>query len=316
MKRDDPRSTPSAALDPTPPGPDRRGLAMLLMIISSISISFGGLVVRSMETNDPWQISFFRAAGLIVAISIVMLALHGRTTIEKVRKTGAPGLLGGAFLAMAGLAFLQALTSTTVANTLFTMSAIPFITAALAWAMLREAIQPTTLLTMIAAAVGVAIMTAGSLGAGSAFGNLMALVTAFCFSGFAIIVRQNRQIDMLPALIASGLIILIVSGVWRWGAFDLSMRDILLCLLLGGALSGLANVLFIAASRHLAAAELTLFMLLEFALGPIWVWLVVNEAPTSWTLVGGALVILAVAVRAVLELKSSTRLLRGRPSPM
>ena len=57
-------------------------------------------------------------------------------------------------------------------------------------------------------------------------------------------------------------------------------------------------------------------MLLEFALGPIWVWLFVGETPTRWTLVGGALVIAAVAIRTVIELRSAgTRLRRGRPSP-
>ena len=55
------------------------------------------------------------------------------------------------------------------------------------------------------------------------------------------------------------------------------------------------------ASRHIVAAELTIFMLLEFALGPVWVWLFVNEIPSRWTLVGGALVISAVLGRSFAE---------------
>ncbi|MEM1421807.1 MAG: DMT family transporter [Pseudomonadota bacterium] len=304
-----PHATTSVSTDP-------RAVAMLLMVVSSVCISFGGLVLRSMETSDAWQINFFRALALIAAISLIMIMRHRERTLAEVRKIGAPGLLGGACLALAGMAFLQAITNTTVANTLFTLSAIPFITAALAWLLLREPLGRATLATMVAAAIGVGVMMIEGVGVGSSYGNLMALVTAICFSGFAIIVRRNRQIDMLPTLIVSGVIILIVSGVWRWGRFDLSTQDILLCFLLGGVLSGFANALFVAASRHLAAAELTLFMLLEFALGPIWVWLFVNEIPTELTLVGGAIVIFAVALRAVLELRSSSRLKRGRPSPM
>ncbi len=87
--------------------------------------------------------------------------------------------------------------------------------------------------------------------------------------------------------------------------------------LLGGLLAGIGNALFIAASRHLAAAELTLFMLLEFALGPIWVWIFINEVPTAFTVTGGGIVILAVTLRALLELQDTTaRVRRGRPSPM
>jgi drug/metabolite transporter (DMT)-like permease len=58
----------------------------------------------------------------------------------------------------------------------------------------------------------------------------------------------------------------------------------------------------VAASKHLFAAELTLFMLLEFTLGPIWVWIFVNEVPTSWTLIGGSIVILSVFLKSAIEL--------------
>ena len=69
-------------------------------------------------------------------------------------------------------------------------------------------------------------------------------------------------------------------------------------------MSGFTSASFIVASRHIVAAELTIFMLLEFALGPVWVWLFVNEIPSHWTLAGGALVILAVLGRSLLEFRS------------
>jgi drug/metabolite transporter (DMT)-like permease len=65
--------------------------------------------------------------------------------------------------------------------------------------------------------------------------------------------------------------------------------------------------MFIFASRHLAAAEVTLIMLLEFAPGPIWVWLYIGEVPTRWTLIVVSVVITAVAVRAILELMNKSR---------
>ncbi len=110
---------------------------MAIMIASSIGISFGGLVLRSMDDADAWQINFYRSLALVLAImSILMIQYRGKAAIH-VRGVGKPGLLGGALLAMANVAFLQSITNTTVANTLFTLSAIPFITAALAWLFLR-----------------------------------------------------------------------------------------------------------------------------------------------------------------------------------
>ncbi len=289
---------------------------MALMVVSSLGISFGGLVLRSLEDADVWQINFYRSFSLVVTVTLIMLFRYGAQTPRKVHQIGWPGLIAGALLAGAGISFLQAITNTTVANTLFTLSAIPFLSAALAWLFLRETLQSSTLLTMLAAAVGVAVMMVDGIGSGSLYGNAMALLTAFLFSSYAIIIRQNRNIDMLPALMVSGLMIVVVAGVLRWDDLAISTHDLLLCILLGSGLSGLTNALFIAASRHLVAAELTLFMLLEFALGPIWVWIFINEVPTEWTIVGGALVILAVVLRALFELRRDVaKLRRGRNSP-
>lgn len=297
--------------------PQRRGLAMLVMVVSSVNISFGGLVLRSMEDADAWQINFYRSLAFGAVIGLIMLLRYGSATAARVGQIGWPGIYGGLLLSCAGIAFLQAITNTTVANTLFMLSAIPFITAALAWVFLGESLKQATFVTMIAAALGVGVMVVEGLGTGSAYGNLMAIGTALGFSGFAVIVRRHRQVDMLPALLVSALIISLLSVVLRWDDLAISMHDILLCFLWGGVLSGLGNAMFIFASRHLVAAELTLFMLLEFALGPIWVWVFIYEVPTDLTVLGGLVVILSVAIRALFELRRSTpRLKRGRPSPI
>jgi drug/metabolite transporter (DMT)-like permease len=145
----------------------------------------------------------------------------------------------------------------------------------------------------------------------------MALVSTVCFSSFAVTVRRNRQVDMLATVLVSGLIIALVALLVRWNGLGISWHDLLLCLVWGGLLSGFANWMFILASRHLAAAEVTLFMLFEFALGTFWVWAFVGEAPRQWTLLGGSLVAAAVIGRSVVELRRTSRpAKRGRPSPL
>ena len=293
----------------------RRGFAMGLMIACSVVISFGGLVIRSMEDADAWQINFYRSVALIGAITVILVFQYRQSTISHIRRIGRPGLIGGAMLAVAGICFLQALTHTTVANTLFTLSAIPFITAGLARIFLKERLQRMTLITMFAAATGIFVMIAEGVGIGSFYGNAMAIATAICFSSFAVIVRHNRGIDMLPTLLVSGLLIGLAGLFMRADDLAIPLNDILLCFLWGGLLSGFANWTFIIATRHLVAAEVTLFMLLEFALGPVWVWLFIGETPTWGTLVGGAIIMAAVAVLASVELRhANSALRRGRSS--
>lgn len=296
--------------------PNRRGYAMGLMVISSVSISFGGLVIRSMQDADVWQISFYRSIALAAMILLVMILRYAHDTPRQIARIGRPGIAAGLMLAGAGIAYLQSITNTTVANTLFMLSAIPFFTAALAWLFLRETLLRSTVFTMLAAATGIGVMVAGGISAGSLYGNFMGLVTALCFSGYAIIVRRNRGVEMLPVLLVSSATIIVISFLLRWQDLTIPFHDILLCFLLGGVLSGLANILFIAAAKQLVAAELTLFMLLEFALGPLWVWFFIAERPTDWTILGGAIVIGSVTLRALIELTRSrkrTRLSKANP---
>ena len=285
-----------------------RSQAMALMMFSSVLISFGGLFIRLIEEADVWQISLYRSLALMATVSLLMLWRYGAEAPRKTRAIGRPGLLAGVMMAGATLSFLQSITNTTVANTLFMLSAIPFITAALAWLILGESLRRATLLTMISAVAGITVMVAGGIGAGSLYGNVMGLVTACCFSFYAIIVRRHREVEMLPVLVVSASLIVALSLALRWGDLAIPWQDIALCFVIGGILSGGANALFLLAAKHLVAAELTLIMLLEFALGPLWVWLFLSEVPTAATITGGAIVIGSVGARALIELQRARRL--------
>ena len=277
------------------------------MLVGSIVISFGGLVIRNINAADNWQINFYRSLAFGIAISIVLLFRYGKTAPRKLKAIGLQGVYAAALITFAAISFLQAITNTTVAATTFTLSSIPFLTAALAWLLLGERIGKSTVFTMLAAAVGIFLMFIQGLGSGSVYGNLMAFLCAIGFSGYAIIIRRNRALEMLPTLILSNLIIMTLALILRWDNMTVSLHDLILCFVLGGVLSATVNTLFVAASKHLFAAELTLFMLLEFTLGPIWVWIFVDEVPTSWTLIGGSIVIIAVL------LKSGSELCKGTP---
>lgn len=302
----------AAAMIPPKIQTNRRAFAMMLMVVGSVVISFGGLIVRNIEMADAWQINFYRSIAFISAMLIVIAFEHREQTVARIRAIGFPGIWAGCVLGMAGVAFMQALTTTTVANTSFTMSAIPFITAGLARFFLKERLTNLTLIAMILAAIGVIVMVvdgfmeAGNQETASVYGNFMAIVTAIGFAVFAIMVRANRHIDMLPSLLVGGMFVIIVSLVVSFDDLSISWRDLLLCFLLGGIVSGFGHWVFVVASRHLLAAELTLFMLFEFALAPLWVWQFIGETPTNMALSGGVIVIVSVIARTLLEPREKT----------
>ena len=97
----------------------RHGYAMLLMVLGSVAISFGGLVQRNIEVATPWQINIYRSLGLIVAIAAIVAIQHRGRFFATLMSVGRFGILAGVLLAGAGLSFIQAFTHTTIANALF-----------------------------------------------------------------------------------------------------------------------------------------------------------------------------------------------------
>ncbi len=282
-----------------------RNLSILLLITGFVGISFGGLIMRNINTADPWQIAFYRALAFLFPITLILFHQHRLGIVTNIKKIGYPGMAGGFFLMLAQLLIIQSFANTSIANALFTLSSIPFITAILAFIFLKEKLSLRTIIIIFFAFMGIFIMIKDGLESGGFYGNVLALVCAFSFSGFVIVLRKSRNIDMLPANMVSGVLVIIVSFVISLGNMKVPIQEILLCFLWGGVLSGFVNSVFIFSTRYLLASETTFFMLLEFSLGPFWVWIFLNETISQETFYGGIIVMISVAVYSLLEIKNT-----------
>ena len=286
----------------------RRGLAMFLMVVCCITISIGPLLFRNIENADIWQINIYRSVSWISALLIILLFKYRLSIISKITAIGRWGVIAGIFLASAQIFYMHALDNTSVANVVFILSAIPFVTAIIAYLFIKEKIQFATVLMMAFAAIGIFIMVSEGVNSGNAFGNIMAIITLLCFSCFPVILRNNRHIDMLPTLLVPALIIGLVGLIVKGNEIQISSNDLVLSFIWGGLLNGFAHSIFIIATRHLLAAEITLFMLLEFTLGPLWVWFFIGETPASNTILGGSIVMSAIALLTFYELLKRNKL--------
>ena len=282
-----------------------RNLSIILLITGFAGISFGGLIMRNVNTADPWQIAFYRALAFLFPITLILFHQHRLGIVTNIKKIGYPGMAGGFFLMLAQLLFIQSIANTSIANALFTLSSIPFITAILAFIFLKEKISLRTIIIMFFAFVGIFIMIKDGLGTGGFYGNIFALVCAFSFSTFVIILRKSRNIDMMPVNLISCVLVLIVSFVISLGDVNVPIQDILLCFLWGGVLMVFVHSALIFSTRFLLASEVTLFMLLEFSLGPFWVWIFLNETISQETFYGGIIVMISVAVYSLFEIKNT-----------
>jgi drug/metabolite transporter (DMT)-like permease len=282
----------------------------MLVLLSGAGLSLGGLFIRSIQEANEWQILFWRSLGIIAALLIYITIRSQGRVFQAFRVAGAKSVIAGLCLATGFTCFIFSITHTTVANTLFMLSAAPFITAALSRVLLGEEVTRGTWLAMLGAGAGVVVMVGEGFAAGARFGNLMALAAAFGFAGYSIALRSGRGVDMMPATCLAGLFgaiggaaLIVATG----SGFDVPATDIGLCVTYGVAAIGGSLIVFTLGSRHVPAAELTLLSLTEVVLGPIWVWMAFSETPSNLTLLGGAILLASIVGRA------ATGIRRRRP---
>jgi drug/metabolite transporter (DMT)-like permease len=264
------------------------------MVVAATCWSSGGYLVRRLSITDPWQIVFWRSSFMALFVTGVLLALHRRTLPARLRAAGWPALVSGTFLAGTFFFYIGSLTRTSVANTNVLMSVSPFLAALAGRVVLGEPVPLRTWLAMAVAFAGIVVMFAPGLGGGAWSGNLLALGVSCCFAAQVTVLRRfHARVDMLPQVLVAGLVSLAAAAAIAPPRLP-PAGDLAVLALMGAVQLGTGCLLATAASRRLSATELGLLALLEPILGPVWVWVLMDDRPGAATLAGGAIVLGAV----------------------
>ena len=92
--------------------------------------------------------------------------------------------------------------------------------------------------------------------------------------------------------------------------FSLAQDQWIYLILLGAVVMPIANLLLIRGPRYITSAEVSMFLLLETILAPIWVWLVVAEKPSENSLIGGAIILTALVAHSAYKLRLQTQTIK------
>ena len=286
----------------TEPVANRR-VGIPLVLMAGIFWSLSGLVYRWIEVATAWQVLFYRSLSLFCFIALWLVVRYRGRLVGVFQSAGRLSVLGGLCLSISFSGYILALDQTSVANALFILAAAPFFAALLGRVLLSEHISWTTSLAMGMAALGLAVMAGNELAIGRGLGELFALAAALGLAGLTITLRMRRTTDMLPAILFASLfatLFALTGMLWDGNSLILIPKDLSLSISLGVFQVGLGFMLYTAGSRHLPAVELTLLSLTEVIVGPILAWLGADEVPSTTTLAGGALILLAIVTLAVL----------------
>lgn len=269
--------------------------------IGVVALSFDAVLIRLAEVNVSTA-AFWRACFIALAL-VVYLALRKRLSeFSVLGRYRWVAVLCCFIYGFNTSAFVFAVTYTGVSNTVVILCSTPFFSALFSWLMLGERLDRTTWFTIFVAVAGVFVVFFGASSSVSFLGNFLALTLAVS-SGFLLTyLRRHPGLPRISA-IASGALL---SGLFMWPfmlAPDGYGAGFLWLILSGVFLKPLASVCMLTATRYIPSPEVSIFLLLETLLAPVWAWLLIDEAVTDATLAGGTVILFTVAAHSWWEIR-------------
>ena len=271
----------------------RRGRTFVAL--AAVAWSTAGILQRELSVGLGAQVAGRALFAVLGLFAYVAVSERG-AVLRSFRAIGGAGLAVAALIAVASASFIIALNHTSVANVLF-MQAFAPVLAALFGMLVGERVSRRTWLAIAVAIGGVALMVGGP-GRPNALGFGLSILMTTSFAATLVITRHRRDVSMAPATCLSQLLVLVCAVPFAHGVGGVGGRDVVLLASLGIGQIGLGFVFFTIGGRLIPAAEVALITLLEVVLGPLWVWVFLSEQPGVGTLLGGVVVLGAVAIQA------------------
>lgn len=268
-----------------------------LLLFGAFCLSWGGFIVRSFEDASVWQILFIRSIFFIIALTFFLVSTYKKNTIKIIRDAGLPAVIGGAVMSLSFVAYVYSMTITSVANVVFIISTQTMFLAIFGYLFLREKVSLICFISIVLAMSGILIMVGDSISSGSLIGNLVALAIPINFSILVMIIRKNKNLDMVPAIFYSG-VFSVVYGLVMSESLSFSNHDMFLGFLLGVPQLAFGFICITIGSRTTPSTTVGLLMLTETLFAPIWVWLFLNEIPPLSVIIGGVVIIVAIIVNS------------------
>ena len=274
---------------------------MLMAFTAVMLITPDSLFIRLANINS-WNLIFYRGFIPFVIVFAGLLLIYKTNFIKQTLSNGWHGAAYALTFSITNITFVISIENTNVANTLIMLALAPMLSAILSFIFLKENPDKKTWIAIIITAISVIYIFYDAMDAGDVLGNALGLLTAFGLAVGAVIIRSAKKIDLVPSAMFGKLLVALVAFYFADNLI-LNDNDIKIVPLMCVMCVALPFVLVTIAPRYITAAEVNLFFLLETIFGPLWVWFVIKESPTTETIIGGIIIIITIAIHSTLSLK-------------
>jgi len=275
----------------------------LLAFVAVMFITPDSLFIR-LSNVDTWGLVFYRGIIPFFTVFVGMLLIYKLNFFKILMESGYHGLIYIGTFSITNITFVVSIQNTNVANTLVMIATAPMLSAIFSAFFLKETPDKKTWISIIITFLAIIFIFSDSLKLGNFYGDLLGLVTATGLAVGAVTIRSAKSKNLVPAAVIGKLFVAIFALIFI-ESFILEKKDIIIVPLMCILCVAIPFVLVTIAPRFIPAAEVNLFFLLETIIGPIWVWLIIKEQPSTETLIGGAIIVITIAIHSFFKLKNS-----------
>ena len=272
-----------------------------IIFLGVFLVSFGGLTVKSFETENPLQILFWRQFFFSITIFIFLLTKYKKDIFKVLIKSSIVSLIMGCGLFFGFVSFVYSMLNTSVANVNFINTTQVIFLTIFSFIFLKEKINLITLISIMIAFIGIVIIFLNSLYVGDLKGNVIALAIPLCFAGVVIFVKKFPNCDLTLSGIIGSFFVMIYA-LFASEYIFISRHDFLLSIVAGIFQTGLPFILLIIASKYISSSIIGLVMLLEALMGPAWAFIFINDIPSINVFIGGSFILFGVTLKLYISI--------------
>ena len=275
----------------------------LMAFVAVMLITPDSLFIR-LSNVDTWGLVFYRGIIPFAVVFIGMIIIYQNRFFKILFSNGYKGIAYIITFSITNIAFVVSIQNTNVANTLVMIATAPMLSAILSNIFLKENPDKKTWTAIIITFISVIYIFYDSIKIGNFYGDILGFIAALGLAIGAVIIRSAKKLNLVPSAVIGKLFVACFAVIFI-DDYSLIGNDLIIVPLMCLMCVAIPFVLVTIAPRFITAAEVNLFFLLETIIGPIWVWLIIKEQPTTETILGGIVIIVTIAVHSFLKLKKS-----------
>lgn len=273
--------------------PLNRSKAVMLLVVVALMWSSAGVLIKLI----PWHPLAIAGARSAIAVIVFLLV------VKKPKFTGSPSQIGAAVAyAVTVTTLVVATKMTTAANAVLLQYTAPIYVAFFSALFLKERITRLDIITVVIVFGGMILFFLDELSLHNFVGNLYGVISGISFGAFAVLLRTQKDGSPLESVLLGNLLTSICSVFILLRQPAMEWTGWVALLALGVLQMGIPYILYCLAIKSVTALDTVLIPIIEPILNPVWVFLMLGEAPGPRALLGGVLVLCMVTMRCLLPL--------------